>query len=64
VSRSCFDRLSTNGFHTLQLLFLGLIDQLHMRKADIAICTERVDQEADLVIETCYEWHHALAATV
>lgn len=37
-----------------------LIDQLHTRKADIAICTERVDQEPDLVIETCYEWHHAL----
>jgi LysR family cys regulon transcriptional activator len=34
--------------------------QLHTRKADIAICTERVDQESDLVIETCYEWHHAL----
>lgn len=37
-----------------------LIEQLHTRKADIAICTEKVDQEPDLVIETCYEWHHAL----
>ena len=37
-----------------------LIDQLHTGKADIAICTERVDQVADLVIENCYEWHHAL----
>jgi len=37
-----------------------LFDQLHMRKADIAICKEKVDQETDLVIETCYEWHHAL----
>lgn len=37
-----------------------LIEQLHTRKADIAICTEKVDQEADLVIETCYEWHHTL----
>lgn len=37
-----------------------LIDQLHARKADIAICTEKVDQETDLIIETCYEWHHAL----
>jgi DNA-binding transcriptional LysR family regulator len=37
-----------------------LIDQLHTRKAEIAICTERVDEVADLVIETCYEWHHAL----
>jgi LysR family cys regulon transcriptional activator len=37
-----------------------LIDQLHTRKADIAICTEKVDQETDLVLEKCYEWHHAL----
>ena len=37
-----------------------LIDQLHARKADIAICTERVDLVTDLVIENCYEWHHAL----
>ena len=37
-----------------------LINQLHTRKADIAICTEKVDQETDLVIENCYEWHHAL----
>jgi DNA-binding transcriptional LysR family regulator len=36
-----------------------LIDQLHSRKADIAICTEKVDQETDLVIEKCYEWHHS-----
>jgi DNA-binding transcriptional LysR family regulator len=37
-----------------------LIEQLHARKADIAICTERLDQEHDLVIKNCYEWHHAL----
>ena len=37
-----------------------LIAQLHTRKADIAICTEKVDEEGDLVIEHCYEWHHAL----
>ncbi len=37
-----------------------LIDQLHARKADIAICTEKVDEFADLVVEHCYEWHHAL----
>jgi DNA-binding transcriptional LysR family regulator len=36
-----------------------LIDQLHNRKADIAICTERVDEVHDLVIKTCYEWHHS-----
>lgn len=37
-----------------------LINQLHTRKADIAICTERVDQETDLVLEKCYDWHHAI----
>jgi DNA-binding transcriptional LysR family regulator len=37
-----------------------LIAQLHTRKADIAICTEKVDQETDLVLEKCYDWHHAV----
>ena len=37
-----------------------LIDQLHTRKADIAICTEIVDQENDLVLEKCYDWHHTI----
>jgi LysR family cys regulon transcriptional activator len=36
-----------------------LINQLHTRKADIAICTERVAEEPDLVIRPCYSWHHA-----
>jgi len=36
-----------------------LISKLHIRKADIAICTEKVDEEPDLVINPCYEWHHA-----
>jgi DNA-binding transcriptional LysR family regulator len=36
-----------------------LIDKLHTRKADIAICTERVGDDADLVVKPCYEWHHA-----
>ena len=35
-------------------------EQLHTGKADIAICTEKVDQVTDLVVENCYEWHHAL----
>ncbi|MEY3107189.1 MAG: hypothetical protein RIT35_1362 [Pseudomonadota bacterium] len=39
-----------------------LIDQLHARKADIAICTEKVDEVADLVIENCYTWDHVLVA--
>lgn len=37
-----------------------LVDQLHTRKADIAICTERLDQETDLVLEKCFDWHHAV----
>ncbi|MGR9085877.1 MAG: LysR substrate-binding domain-containing protein [Gammaproteobacteria bacterium] len=36
-----------------------LIDQLHSHKADIAICTEKVAEDADLVTRHCYEWHHA-----
>ncbi|MGR9012664.1 MAG: LysR substrate-binding domain-containing protein [Gammaproteobacteria bacterium] len=36
-----------------------LINKLHTRKADIAICTEKVDEDADLVLKPCYEWHHA-----
>jgi DNA-binding transcriptional LysR family regulator len=36
-----------------------LINQLHTHKADIAICTERVAEETDLVIKPCYHWHHA-----
>ena len=39
-----------------------LIDQLHARKADIAICTEKVDEVADLAIENCYTWDHVLVA--
>ena len=36
-----------------------LVNKLHTRKADIAICTEKVDEDADLVVKSCYEWHHA-----
>lgn len=36
-----------------------LIAQLHAHKADIAICTEKVDEDAGLITEHCYEWHHA-----
>lgn len=39
-----------------------LINKLHTRKADIAICTEKVDEDNDLVIKPCYEWHHAAVA--
>ncbi len=37
-----------------------LVDQLHAHKADIAICTERVNDDVDLVTQQCYEWHHAV----
>ncbi len=36
-----------------------LIDQLHAHKADIAICTEKVADDDELVSRHCYEWHHA-----
>ena len=37
-----------------------LINKLHTRKADIAICTEKVGEDSDLVVKPCYEWHHAV----
>jgi LysR family cys regulon transcriptional activator len=36
-----------------------LINKLHTRKADIAICTEKVGEDTDLIVKPCYEWHHA-----
>jgi DNA-binding transcriptional LysR family regulator len=36
-----------------------LIDQLHAHKADIAICTEKIAEDAELISQHCYEWHHA-----
>jgi DNA-binding transcriptional LysR family regulator len=36
-----------------------LINKLHTGKADIAICTEKVADDAYLVVKPCYEWHHA-----
>jgi DNA-binding transcriptional LysR family regulator len=37
-----------------------LIHQLHIHQADLAICTERVDADFDLVTQPCYEWHHSV----
>ncbi len=37
-----------------------LINKLHTHKADIAICTEKVGEDTDLVVKPCYEWHHAV----
>ncbi len=36
-----------------------LVNKLHTRQADIAICTEKVAEDNDLVVKPCYEWHHA-----
>jgi DNA-binding transcriptional LysR family regulator len=36
-----------------------LIQQLHSHHADIAICTEKVDGDFDLITQQCYEWHHS-----
>lgn len=35
-----------------------IIDLLHQHRADIAICTERLDADDKLVITPCYDWHH------
>jgi len=35
-----------------------LIEQLHHHKADIAICTERLDEDDKLVVTPCYDWQH------
>jgi DNA-binding transcriptional LysR family regulator len=36
-----------------------LINRLHSRAADIAICTEKVAEDSDLAVKPCYEWYHA-----
>jgi DNA-binding transcriptional LysR family regulator len=37
-----------------------LINKLHIRTADIAICTEKVSEDINLVVKPCYEWSHAV----
>lgn len=37
---------------------LNLINLLHQHKADIAVCTERMESDEKLIIKPCYEWHH------
>lgn len=34
------------------------IKAIHAHKADVAVCTEKVDEDAELVLKKCYEWHH------
>lgn len=36
----------------------NLIDLLHQHKADIAICTERLAEDDQLVVKPAYHWHH------
>jgi LysR family transcriptional regulator, cys regulon transcriptional activator len=37
---------------------LNLINLLHQHKADIAICTETMEEDEKLVVQPCYQWHH------
>ena len=37
-----------------------LVEMLHKREADIAVCTEELQEHADLVTHKCYDWNHAL----
>ncbi|AMK75166.1 MULTISPECIES: LysR substrate-binding domain-containing protein [Methylomonas] len=36
----------------------NLINLLHRHQADIAICTEKLDEDDKLVVKPCYHWHH------
>lgn len=38
----------------------NLINLLHQHKADIAICTEKMEDDEKLVITPCYQWHHII----
>lgn len=38
-----------------------LVDMLHKREADIAVCTEELSEHSDLTTHKCYDWNHALA---
>ncbi|WP_150047719.1 LysR substrate-binding domain-containing protein [Methylomonas rhizoryzae] len=35
-----------------------IVDLLHQHEADIAICTEKLDEDEQLAVVPCYEWHH------
>lgn len=42
----------------------NLIDLLHRHQADIAICTEKLAEEEDLILRPCYQWHHVAVVPV
>lgn len=46
--------------HFLQGTPSQLVEMLHRREADIAVCTEELDQHSDLIAQPCYDWNHAL----
>jgi len=35
-----------------------ILDLLHHHKADIAICTEKMEENDKLIVKPCYEWQH------
>ncbi|CAG0911797.1 unnamed protein product, partial [Cyprideis torosa] len=37
-----------------------LVQMLHERQADIAVCTEELDEDPVLVTHRCYEWSHGV----
>lgn len=46
--------------HFLQGNPTQLVEMLHNREADIAVCTEELAEHSDLVKNKCYDWNHAL----
>lgn len=36
----------------------NLLDLLHQHQADIAICTEKLAEDDQLIVRPCYQWHH------
>jgi len=35
-----------------------LVELLHRHQADIAICTEKLAEDEELILRHCYQWHH------
>ncbi len=48
------------NIHLLQGNPTQLVEMLHNREADIAVCTEELGKHTDLSVLTCYQWNHAL----
>lgn len=46
--------------HFLQGNPSQLVDMLHNREADIAVCTEELEEHSDLIAHRCYDWNHVL----